>query len=129
MVQKKKIRQKNGEANGIPSEKFDLYDLHDGKILYHLTQHFLYNKIYLPFLLCKYTRGQGVVNNDDHVCELISHDVQVRLYNRSFKRWNNERARLLPGEMCNKKWSYGICWPTQLWNIAFWITPRPSSKR
>ena len=72
--------------------KITMYDLHDGKMLYLLTQHSLYNCKHHLFLLCKCQRGVGV-QNSNHECELINHDDQVKYYNRSERRWNNKRNR------------------------------------
>ena len=43
-----------------------LYDMHDGKMLYLLTQHSLWNRKNHPFLLCKCKRGAGArdINHD-----------------------------------------------------------------
>ena len=52
-----------------------MYDLHDGKMLYLLTQHSLYNRRYHPFLLCDCSRGAGVMNNN-HQCRIIPDEEQ-----------------------------------------------------
>ena len=70
--------------------KMTMHDLHNGKMLYLLTQRSLYNRKHHPFLLCKCQRGVGV-QNSNHECELINHDDQVKHYNRSEHRWNNKR--------------------------------------
>ena len=41
--------------------KVNFYDLHDGKILYILTQHSLFTRKHHPYLLCSCGRGDGVV--------------------------------------------------------------------
>ena len=38
------------------------YDLRDGKMIYLLTQHALFNCKHHPFLLCKCRRGEGICN-------------------------------------------------------------------
>ena len=40
--------------------RINFYELHDGKMLYLLTQHSLYNRKYHPFLLCTCGRGEGL---------------------------------------------------------------------
>ena len=75
------------------NSKITLYDLHDGKMLYLLTQHSLYNRKFHPFLLCKCQRGEGVINNMNHECKIISHEEQIHYYNRSIKRWKNKRIK------------------------------------
>ena len=74
-------------------ENYFYYDLHDGKMLYLLMQHSLWNRKISPFLLCKCGRGEGVIN-EDHECTLISNDEQLKLYNRSQKRWTLKRKAL-----------------------------------
>ena len=84
--EKLELRQNGIRENGIAGSKFCLYDLHDGKMLYMLTQHSLFNQKHYPFLLCKCKRGEGVSNNGSHVCEMISHTEQIRLYKQSKRR-------------------------------------------
>ena len=55
---------------------FNFYDMHDAKMLYLMTQHLLWNRKNHPFLLCKCSRGDGVLNNN-HVCKIIDHNEQV----------------------------------------------------
>ena len=69
-----------------------LYNIHDGKMLYILTQHSLYNRLHHPFLLCSCQRGDGVKNNS-HVCKIIDHDKQLQYYNRSLHRWNRKKNK------------------------------------
>ena len=69
------------------------YELHDGKMLYLLTQHSQWSRKFHPFLLCKCGRGEGVRNNATHVCVPISHEEQITLYERSMRRWNLKRHR------------------------------------
>ena len=71
--------------------KITLYDLHDGKMLYLLMQHSLFSRKFHPFLLCKCKRGEGVIDNIDHECKIISHEDQIEYYNRSICRWKNKR--------------------------------------
>ena len=47
-----------------------LYSLHDGKMLYLLTQHSLFNRKFKPFLLCSCKRGECYKIN--HKCTMIS---------------------------------------------------------
>jgi hypothetical protein len=53
-----------------------MYDVHDGKMLYLLTYHSLYNRCHYPFLLCKCKRGAGVVD-EKHKCEMLTQEEQV----------------------------------------------------
>ena len=73
-----------------PNSKITLYDLYDSKILYFLTQYFLFNYTHYPFLLYRCQRGEEI-SNSDHVCKIIDNDDQVKYYNRSLYRWNHTR--------------------------------------
>ena len=44
-----------------------------------------------PFLLCKCNRGSGVVD-ENHVCEIIDHDNQLKYFDRSKKRWERRKS-------------------------------------
>lgn len=74
------------------------YDLHDVKMLYLLTQHSLWNRKHHPFLLCTCQRNIGVLNNEDHVCNFITDDHYKNAWERSLKRWEAKRRRLLPND-------------------------------
>ena len=57
----------------IPSLKncrVKYYDLHDGKILYILAQHLLWNRKHHTFLLCQCYCGDDV-KNDMHECTVL----------------------------------------------------------
>ena len=84
---KKILRDSSDEKR----KNYFYYDLHDGKMLYLLTQHSQWSRRNNPFLLCNCKRGVGVVNNDTHVCHRISREDQVKLYNRSQRRWDGKR--------------------------------------
>ena len=64
----------------------NLYDLHDGKMLYCLTQHSLWNRKYHPFLLCKCKRGEGV-KDSNHQCQMLTDGEHLHWYDRSEQRW------------------------------------------
>ena len=70
--------------------KFWYYDIHDGKMLYLLTQHSQWSRKFHPFLLCKCKRGEGV-RNTAHNCQLLSHQEQVQMWDRSLRRWKNKK--------------------------------------
>ena len=53
-----------------------LYNMNNGKILYLLTQHSLWNRKKHPFLRCKCERGTGV-RDKNHKCILLTHTEQV----------------------------------------------------
>ena len=71
-------------------------------MLYLLTQHAQWNRKHSPFLLCSCTKGEGVRNNENHVCKLITSNDQKSLYNNSEKVWN-ERSYYAKDR--NKKYS------------------------
>lgn len=66
-----------------------MFDMHDGKMLYILTGHSLWNRKHFPFLLCNCRRGDGV-KNSQHVCSLRSHEEHIRLQERSLHRWDRK---------------------------------------
>lgn len=47
----------NNNDNDI---KFSYYEVHDGRMIYMLTQHSLFNRKHHPFVLCKCKTGDGV---------------------------------------------------------------------
>ena len=78
--------------NNASTTKFRFYDLHDGKMLYLLTQHSMWNRMYNPFLLCTCSRGDGVKNNKTHKCRMLTNNDYKVLYERSQKRWDKKRC-------------------------------------
>ena len=74
----RKLQDENGDVI--------VYDCHDGKMLYILTQHSLWNRSGFPFLLCKCRRGD-CVKNVDHHCELIGDKERLELYEKSLARF------------------------------------------
>ena len=76
--------------------------MHDGKMLYLLTQHSLYNRKYKPFLLCKCSKGEGVQNRDDK-CKLLNDHEQEYFYARSQKKWEKTFS-LIDGNSYTKKY-------------------------
>ena len=67
------------------------YDMHDGKMLYILTQHSLYNRKHHPFILCTCKRGDAV-RDPNYVCKLIPHEQHLNLWARSKRRWEHKRT-------------------------------------
>ena len=84
VYERKKYLRKNG-LEKLQNCNISYYDLHDGKMLYLLTQHSLFNRKHQPFLLCTCQRGEGIDRN--HICKLIDHDEQICLWDRSKRRW------------------------------------------
>ena len=77
--------------------KYCFKELHNGKMLYCLTQHSLFNWKHHPFLLCLCQRGEGV-KDPNHKCRIIPHMKQVYYWERSLRRWNNKRRRVEKGK-------------------------------
>ena len=94
LYSKKKMREEGLESL-LPGCNVSFYDLHDGKMLYLLTQHSLWSRRHHPFLLCKCRRGEGVVNSENE-CKILSHDEQVKLWGRSLRRWEDKIRRSGP---------------------------------
>ena len=72
--------QRDNQQQLLPNTNLEFRELHDGKMLYCLTGHVLWNRRNHPFIWCKCMRGEGVKNNDSHVCEIITHEDQVKYY-------------------------------------------------
>ena len=81
----------------IPNTNIIYFELHDGKMLYLLTQHSLFNRKHFPFLLCKCQRGQGVTD-ENHECQYVGHEEQCNSWGRSLRRWNNQMRDVGPNK-------------------------------
>lgn len=81
--------EKNILKGQLKDDGYDvcMFDMHDGKMLYILSGHGLWNRKNYPFLLCKCKRKEGVVNAD-HVCKIMTHTEQTILNYKSLCRWN-----------------------------------------
>ena len=87
---KKIMRERKDEmSNGI---KFIFKEVHNGKMLYLLTQHSLFTRKHRPFLLCSCGRGVGV-KNPDHECKLLTEIEQTKYWERSLRRWKRKREK------------------------------------
>ena len=65
----------DGTKEGV---RIYIYEVHDGKMIYNLTEHSMWNRKYYPFLLCGCLNGNGVVN-PDHVCTFLT-DKEIAMY-------------------------------------------------
>ena len=93
--EKKVIRDENQNneqniSNNKNKRKFWFYEVHDGKMLYLLTQHSLWNRKYHPFLICSCSRGAGV-KDPSHVCTPLTNAEHLVLFNLSKRRWYTKR--------------------------------------
>ena len=95
-VYKSKYQLLTTDANRV------YYDMHDGKMLYILTQHSLYNRKHHPFILCTCKRGDAV-RDLNYVCKLIPHEQHVKLWDRSKRRWQYKRTNLNANEKYDAK--------------------------
>ena len=114
--QLKCIRAKGQDEKFVDGCKISMYEVHDGKMIYSITDHSKWNRKHHPFLLCKCARGQGVIN-EDHECEFITPKDSNYYWERSMRRWNNTRKkRGEKGEEYTRKqhldwidqWNYGV---------------------
>ena len=103
----KYFEEKKEVRDNIEDEKrknYCYYDLHDGKMLYLLTQHSSWSRKFHPFLLCECKRGEGVKNNNNHQCKLIDSKTQVELFDRSARRYNRKHEKAVrEGKEYSKK--------------------------
>ena len=76
----------------LPNSKIYCYDVHDGKMLYLLLQHSMWNRKHHPFILCKCKRGEGV-NSRDHQCDMWTDDNYMKSWERSDKRFLSKQSR------------------------------------
>ena len=86
--QKKELRETG--IDGAP--KIYFYKMHDGKMIYAMTQHSTWGRQHNPFLLCDCNRGAGV-KSTSHKCELIPNDKQLYHWNRALRRLNNKLSK------------------------------------
>ena len=91
---KSEIRLLNSNYN---DRQYTFYELHDGKMLYLLTQHSLFNRLHHPFLLCSCQRGEGV-KDPGHKCRILTQTQQEDQWERSLKRWNLKIKKAKGGE-------------------------------
>jgi len=66
----------------LPNSKTFVYDVHDGKMIYNLLQHSLWNGKNHPFLLCKCKRNDGL-DNPNHKCSMFSNEDNLNYSNRA----------------------------------------------
>ena len=68
--------------NSLNGRKLSVYEVHDCKMIYSLTQHSAWNRKYNPFLLCDCHRGDGVVD-PNHVCIMLTDTETKALFEKS----------------------------------------------
>ena len=77
-------------VSDILGRKVHHYEVHDGKMLYALTAHSSWNRLYHPFALCSCQRGEGVVD-PDHKCRMLSDEEHMRLFEKSHVKFNEKK--------------------------------------
>jgi hypothetical protein len=93
-LQSKKELRDSMSSSSQSLNKCHFYDLHDGKMLYLLTQHSMWNRKHHPFVSCSCRRGDGVRNNANHICSYIGDDSAIYWFERSERRWKNKQIRV-----------------------------------
>ena len=63
-------------------------------MLYALTAHSTWSRLYHPFLLCARQRGDGVVD-PNHKCEMLSDEDHVGLFEKSLRKFNEKKSENL----------------------------------
>ena len=48
----------------VDGKRINVHDVHDGKMIYNLTDHSKWNLKYLPYILCTCHRSNGVVDSE-----------------------------------------------------------------
>ena len=74
----------------LPNSKVYCYDVHDGKMMYMLFQHSVWNRKHHPFIMCKCKRFEGVNENESHVCNLWSDEDYKKSWEKSLRRWKSK---------------------------------------
>ena len=67
------------------------YHMHDGKMLYLLTKHSLWNRKHYPFLMCKCKRGHFFQNQS--ACKLITQEKHIKYWEKSKEHFDNEKEK------------------------------------
>ena len=65
---------------------YQLYDMHDAKMIYYLTAHSQWNQKHSPFLLRECKLGESVNNPVTHKCIMLTHDEQIHHYDKSKRK-------------------------------------------
>ena len=89
--QQRKIREE-GHPSIPKGSKITMYEVHDGKMLYLLSQHSLWNRSWHQMLRCKCRRGDSI-KDPNHVCQMIDHAEEVRLFDRSKRRFDRQMKK------------------------------------
>jgi len=91
-LQRKSFVEGSLKVGNHSSSNVWVYDVHDAKMLYSLTQHSQWNRKHNPFLVCKCNRNAGL-DDENHKCIMIDDSESKRLWERSLRRWDSKVSR------------------------------------
>ena len=109
LIDRRELLEERSKPTLLPNNKIYMYDLHDGKLLYLLTQHSMWNRRNHPFIFCKCKRNNSFI----HDCNMWNDKQYEEKWDLSKRKW--EVMAPLPQEWNmnkHKKWSdeknYGV---------------------
>ena len=103
-----------------------LFDVHDGKMICNIMQHSKWNRKHHPFILCKYKRGDAVKNLENHTCQIITDEDQLKYYNKSATKFEQCYSNTHSRDNLKKHCDWAD--KKKLWHNAFWIAPKIATK-
>jgi len=89
---RRELFERRSKPSLLPNQNVCLYDMHDGKLLYLLSQHSMWNRKNHPFLLCKCKRN----SNFSHDCSMWKDEEYAEKWAVSQHKW--EVMESLPQE-------------------------------
>ena len=91
-LQRKSFVEGSLKVGNHSSSNVWVYDVHDAKMLYSLTQHSQWNRKHNPFLVCKCNRNTGL-DDENHKFIMLDDSESKRLWERSLRRWDSKVSR------------------------------------
>ena len=70
LLERRELIDERVKLKSVPNSKVWVYDVHDGKLLYLLTQHSRWNRRHHPYIMCNFKRGQALLDDTNHVCNM-----------------------------------------------------------
>ena len=86
LKERRELYEKRVTATSYPTSKHWIYDVHDAKMLFLLTQHSQWNRKFHPFLLCKCKRGDHIFD-ESHECQMLNDQQYKDNWNTSKQKW------------------------------------------
>ena len=86
LLERRELVEGRKKSSLLPNSKVWTYDVHDGKLLYLLTQHSLWNRKFHPFLMCKCRRGSGTMD-ESHECTMWDDAEYKQYWKDSLLKW------------------------------------------